>query len=123
MHSIVDEGKDSGGSTVASVKKMVLTTCMKSAPNGAIVSYVTVRGITHICAHAHIMGARPVSVMWMMAIAISAVAAPSQASCVMGSWTMHITTMAWTITKARRSGRRMMQRTPVSKCGGGGTTA
>jgi hypothetical protein len=66
MHSIVDEDKDSGGSTAASVKKMVLTMCMKSAPNGVIASYVTARGITCICVHARIMGARQVFAMWMI---------------------------------------------------------
>jgi hypothetical protein len=94
MHSIVDEGKDSGGSTAASVKRMALTMCMKSAPNGVIVSYVTVRGITRICARAHIMDAQQASATWMMAIAISAIVALSQASCIMGSWTTRMTTMA-----------------------------
>jgi hypothetical protein len=123
MRSIMGEGKDSGDSIAVNVKRMALTMYTTSVPSGAIACYAGAKGITRICARAHTMGAlRPIAT-WTMAIAISAAIAPSQASYTTDSWTTRMTTMALITMKGQRSGQRTTRRIPMSRSGGGGTTA
>jgi hypothetical protein len=81
-------------STVVSARRIALTMSMRSAPNGATVSYAVVKGITLTCACDPTMAVPQGITMWMMGIATLVTAAPNWASYDMASSTMCMITMA-----------------------------
>jgi hypothetical protein len=112
---IIGMVKVSTDSTVASVRRMVWTTSMKSVPSGTTASCAEVRDTTPICAHGPTMAVPQGTAISMMGTKTLVTIAPSWASYAMVASTTCTTMKVSIIMREHHSGQTMTWQIPVSK--------